>query len=204
MIFWFAGFVALAVMLNNVNCGHSHWSVCQASIAGDVFAAFLWYVFLHSWKSFRFCVIVWTNVEWIGCCSLPLPSWPLYTFPAAVDPAIVTILLWKSLSKYHLTMSGSTDTHRGLIPSLLWLSLENNGLWIVWEEGVWHRVGVWLWEDEYENTINEIWRGHVGEAGKGERWTFYTQNCLLFVSLVVMWSNNMNICSDIVRCVYLC
>ncbi|QSZ31581.1 hypothetical protein DSL72_001148 [Monilinia vaccinii-corymbosi] len=45
MIFWFAGFVALAVMLNNVNCGHSAWSVCQASIAGDVFAALLWLLF---------------------------------------------------------------------------------------------------------------------------------------------------------------
>ncbi|KAJ8060023.1 hypothetical protein OCU04_011634 [Sclerotinia nivalis] len=46
MIFWFAGFIALAVMLNNVGCGHSQWSVCQASIAGDVFAAFLWLLFL--------------------------------------------------------------------------------------------------------------------------------------------------------------
>ncbi|KAF7946600.1 hypothetical protein EAE96_009595 [Botrytis aclada] len=46
MIFWFAGFIALAVMLNNVNCGHSNWSVCEASIAGDVFAVFLWLLFL--------------------------------------------------------------------------------------------------------------------------------------------------------------
>lgn len=46
MIFWFAGFIAVAVMLNNVGCGHSQWSVCQASIAGDVFAAFLWLLFL--------------------------------------------------------------------------------------------------------------------------------------------------------------
>ncbi|ESZ97132.1 hypothetical protein SBOR_2490 [Sclerotinia borealis F-4128] len=45
MIFWFAGFIALAVMLNNVGCGHSQWSVCKASIAGDVFAAFLWLLF---------------------------------------------------------------------------------------------------------------------------------------------------------------
>lgn len=46
MLFWFAGFIALAVMLNNLDAGHSHWGVLRASIAGDVFAAFLWYVFL--------------------------------------------------------------------------------------------------------------------------------------------------------------
>ncbi|KAI9642989.1 hypothetical protein NHQ30_008723 [Ciborinia camelliae] len=45
MIFWFAGFIAVGVMLNNVGCGHSEWSVCKASIAGDVFAAFLWLLF---------------------------------------------------------------------------------------------------------------------------------------------------------------
>jgi len=46
MIFWFAGFVALAVLLNNVGCGHSTWGVCKASVAGDVFGALLWLLFL--------------------------------------------------------------------------------------------------------------------------------------------------------------
>jgi hypothetical protein len=46
MIFWFAGWVALAVLLNNVGCGHSTWGVCRASIAGDVFGALAWLVWL--------------------------------------------------------------------------------------------------------------------------------------------------------------
>jgi hypothetical protein len=45
MIFWFAGFIALASYLNDVNCGRAHWGPCRAAIAGDVFAAFEWLLF---------------------------------------------------------------------------------------------------------------------------------------------------------------
>jgi hypothetical protein len=47
MLFWFAGFIALAVLLTNSGCSaHSgqYWGPCRAAIAGDVFAAFEWYV----------------------------------------------------------------------------------------------------------------------------------------------------------------
>jgi hypothetical protein len=46
MIFWFAGFIAVASLLGDIECGRSHWGPCNASIAGDVFAAFEWYVAL--------------------------------------------------------------------------------------------------------------------------------------------------------------
>ncbi|KAG0645993.1 hypothetical protein D0Z07_7895 [Hyphodiscus hymeniophilus] len=49
MIFWFAGFVALAVFLNNAQCGARSgrsWGPCRAAIAGDVFAAFTWLLFV--------------------------------------------------------------------------------------------------------------------------------------------------------------
>jgi hypothetical protein len=46
MLFWFAGFIALAVLLTDVGCsagGAGHWwGPCRAAIAGDVFAAFEW------------------------------------------------------------------------------------------------------------------------------------------------------------------
>ena len=41
MLFWFAGFIALAVLLTDIGCG-SRNGVCAASVAGDVFAAFEW------------------------------------------------------------------------------------------------------------------------------------------------------------------
>ncbi|KAI9051707.1 hypothetical protein LZ554_004747 [Drepanopeziza brunnea f. sp. 'monogermtubi'] len=62
MIFWFAGFIALADHLSDVRCGSyagRHWGPCRAAIAGDVFAAFEWVLFavtttiaaLHAWKT---------------------------------------------------------------------------------------------------------------------------------------------------------
>ncbi|PMD15512.1 hypothetical protein NA56DRAFT_634713 [Hyaloscypha hepaticicola] len=63
MLFWFAGFIALAVLLTDVGCsagGAGHWwGPCRAAIAGDVFAAFEWLLFsattlmaaLHCWRT---------------------------------------------------------------------------------------------------------------------------------------------------------
>lgn len=63
MIFWFSGFIALAVLLTDVGCSArnagSHWGPCRAAIAGDVFAAFEWILFcattlmasLHCWRT---------------------------------------------------------------------------------------------------------------------------------------------------------
>ncbi|KAH8599247.1 membrane-associating domain-containing protein [Bisporella sp. PMI_857] len=57
MIFWFAGFIALAAFLDDINC---RWSrVCRVSIAATVFAAFQWVLFtittvwaaLHVWRT---------------------------------------------------------------------------------------------------------------------------------------------------------
>jgi hypothetical protein len=48
MLFWFAGFIALAVLLTDIDCtAHTgkYWGPCRASIAGDVFAAFEWLLF---------------------------------------------------------------------------------------------------------------------------------------------------------------
>jgi hypothetical protein len=47
MLFWFAGFIALAVLLTDVGCG-KYWGVCRASEAATVFGAFEWYVFSTS------------------------------------------------------------------------------------------------------------------------------------------------------------
>jgi len=41
MLFWFAGFIALAVLLTDIGCG-TRRGVCAAATAGDVFAAFEW------------------------------------------------------------------------------------------------------------------------------------------------------------------
>ncbi|RDL41715.1 Uncharacterized protein BP5553_01694 [Venustampulla echinocandica] len=44
MIFWFAGFIALAVLLGDIRCGR--WGgVCRASQAATVFGAFEWLLF---------------------------------------------------------------------------------------------------------------------------------------------------------------
>ncbi|KAG4442556.1 hypothetical protein IFR05_001968 [Cadophora sp. M221] len=62
MIFWFAGFIALADLLSDARCGSSYGrreSTCRSSIAGDVFAAFEWVLFsittgvaaLDAWKN---------------------------------------------------------------------------------------------------------------------------------------------------------
>jgi len=59
MLFWFAGFIALAVLLTDIGCTGRHGGVCGASIAGDVFAAFEWILFsgstimaaLHCWRT---------------------------------------------------------------------------------------------------------------------------------------------------------
>lgn len=45
MIFWFAGFIALADMLGWWGLGGSHWGPYRAAVAGDVFAAFTWVLF---------------------------------------------------------------------------------------------------------------------------------------------------------------
>ncbi|RFU29533.1 hypothetical protein B7463_g6807, partial [Scytalidium lignicola] len=58
MIFWFAGFIALAVLLTDVGCGDS-WSICRAAEAACVFGAFEWVLFaattimavLHCWRT---------------------------------------------------------------------------------------------------------------------------------------------------------
>jgi len=58
MIFWFAGFIAMAVLLTDVGCGR-YWGVCRAAEAATVFAAFEWLLFaattlmatLHVWRT---------------------------------------------------------------------------------------------------------------------------------------------------------
>lgn len=50
MIFWFAGFIALAVFLGDRLC---YGDVCSAAKAADVFAAFEWYV-LSGFLSIKF------------------------------------------------------------------------------------------------------------------------------------------------------
>jgi hypothetical protein len=40
MIFWFAGFIALAVLLTDIGC--RRWAVCRAAEAATVFGAFEW------------------------------------------------------------------------------------------------------------------------------------------------------------------
>jgi len=45
MLFWFAGFIAVASLLGEIDCGGSDWGPCKASIAADVFAAFEWLLF---------------------------------------------------------------------------------------------------------------------------------------------------------------
>ncbi|XMA10854.1 hypothetical protein WAI453_003645 [Rhynchosporium graminicola] len=48
MIFWFAGFIALADLLGDAGCGRWHGrgsGTCRASTAGTVFAAFEWVLF---------------------------------------------------------------------------------------------------------------------------------------------------------------
>ncbi|KAF2397310.1 hypothetical protein EJ06DRAFT_532933 [Trichodelitschia bisporula] len=58
MIFWFAAFIALAVLLTDLGCS-SHWGVCRAATAATVFAAFEWLLFaattlmagLHCWRT---------------------------------------------------------------------------------------------------------------------------------------------------------
>ena len=42
MLFWFAGFIAVAVLLTDIGCSR-YWGVCRASEAATVFAAFEWY-----------------------------------------------------------------------------------------------------------------------------------------------------------------
>ena len=44
MIFWFAGFIAMAVLWTDIGCG-SHSGPCGAGTAAIVFGAFEWYVF---------------------------------------------------------------------------------------------------------------------------------------------------------------
>ncbi|KAF1809377.1 hypothetical protein P152DRAFT_461564 [Eremomyces bilateralis CBS 781.70] len=46
MIFWFAGFIALAVMVNNWGC--KHYGPCRAAIAASVFGAIEWLLFVAS------------------------------------------------------------------------------------------------------------------------------------------------------------
>jgi hypothetical protein len=47
MIFWLAGFIALAVYLTKLGCKNS---ACQAAAAGDVFAGFELYVIVIGGK----------------------------------------------------------------------------------------------------------------------------------------------------------
>jgi hypothetical protein len=46
MLFWFAGFIAVAVLLTDIGCSR-YWGVCRASEAAVVFAAFEWYVLFN-------------------------------------------------------------------------------------------------------------------------------------------------------------
>jgi len=58
MIFWFAGFIAFAILLTDIGCNH-HWGVCRASQAAVVFGAFEWLLFaattvmaaVHCWNT---------------------------------------------------------------------------------------------------------------------------------------------------------
>jgi len=58
MIFWFAGWIAVASLMGDLGCG-SHWGPCRAAIAAAVFGAFEWLLFLattimaalHVWRT---------------------------------------------------------------------------------------------------------------------------------------------------------
>jgi len=57
MVFWFAGFIAVAVLLTDTGC--RRWGPCRAATAATVFAAFEWLLFaatfimaaLHVWRT---------------------------------------------------------------------------------------------------------------------------------------------------------
>ncbi|KFX97105.1 hypothetical protein O988_05033 [Pseudogymnoascus sp. VKM F-3808] len=59
MLFWFAGFIALADLLGRVGCTSRAGKACSESIAATVFAAFEWLLFagttilaaLHVWRT---------------------------------------------------------------------------------------------------------------------------------------------------------
>jgi len=88
MLFWFAGFVALAVFLSNRVCfGH----VCAAAKAAAVFGAFEWYVFdtnCSIQKSFSLADDLVCFLFATGSSSPLRPPWPSSTsFEPAVAPA---------------------------------------------------------------------------------------------------------------------
>ncbi|KAG9228296.1 membrane-associating domain-containing protein [Amylocarpus encephaloides] len=47
MIFWFAGFIAFAVLLSDIGCGSGWWG-CRVNQAAAVFGAFEWLLFMFS------------------------------------------------------------------------------------------------------------------------------------------------------------
>lgn len=74
MLFWFAGFLALAVFLSDRVCyGH----VCSAAKASAVFGAFEWYVWLI--KALEMCVLTFIDK---GRCSQQQRQWPSCTSSA--------------------------------------------------------------------------------------------------------------------------
>jgi hypothetical protein len=59
MIFWFAGFVALATFLDVWGFGGSKWGPYQAAVAGCIFGAFEWMLFCLT--TFMAAHYVWTS-----------------------------------------------------------------------------------------------------------------------------------------------
>lgn len=71
MIFWFAGFIAEAVLLTDTGCRRG--SVCRSMQAATVFAAFEWSVEPHNH------LVVGELIRTAGFSSPPPQSWPAYT-----------------------------------------------------------------------------------------------------------------------------
>jgi hypothetical protein len=72
MIFWFAGFIALAVFLSDRLC---RGRVCSAAKAASAFGAFEWYA-LHPPCIRSYCFARLADVVRIGCSSPQQPPWP--------------------------------------------------------------------------------------------------------------------------------
>jgi hypothetical protein len=102
MIFWFAGFIALAVFLTGTRC--YHWGPCRAAKAATVFAAFEWYVA-------RVLEIAFSKANYFsGFCLQELSSWLRSTSGAPeIPPTANTTQTWRS-----------TQASRGQIVDFLW------------------------------------------------------------------------------------
>lgn len=135
MLFWFAGFIALAVFHHDI--GYCYGRVCHTMVAAIVFGAFEWYDCFFFFFFSSFCCtppskpLRGTHSCWLSTCFVIKTIWRgcigfSLSPPPSSPPFISSITVEDRLNRLHMKVEESQRRR-----SIVWSRTDNDQRWVL-------------------------------------------------------------------------